>query len=707
MIDARVLILDDDEMVAAALHAMSQGVGAQARATTEPESFFAALESWQPTHILLDLNMPNLDGMQVMAELASREIEAGIIVVSGVGRRVIDAAARTAAARGLRVVGVLDKPFLLEDLEHLLESDAALSVPLAPAVSTRRAAAVTVTVAEIGRALERGELFLAFQPKVECRTRTLAGFEALVRWQHPEHGVVMPDRFIPVAEESGLIDALTMRVVDLGLAWLAGWHDADGIDANVSRAANQLTLSINVSPHSLGNAGLVEEIEARCAVHGIAPTRVILELTETATMADPVASLDLLTRLRAKGFLLAIDDFGTGFSSMVQLVRLPFSEIKVDKSFVMTSGTSLESRKVIRSVVELGRSLSLTTTAEGVEDEEVLALLRDLGCDLAQGYLESRPLPAEAAREWTINHLRADEARRLVAVEDLGVLDTPPTPHLDRLAQLASESCATPMALVSLVDAHRQWFKAACGCDFVEFPRGQGFCPSAVLRDDVLVVPDATRDPRFQHDPLVVGGPRLRFYAGVPLHGRDGSRVGALCVLDVEPRELARAQLDTLVDIARQVERELTDHRGTHAAAYYRGPFARDLLEERMRAALKMCRRFRVDTALVILEPKMPEPLSDLSSLSELVEGNVRGADPVGDLGPGRIGALLLGCNGEGAMGMCQRLVERVDVDKALPLAAFEVRIAVSFAREPLDLELLLRAAAACSPIRLGAAPSA
>ncbi len=704
MSDARVLILDDDEMVATALHAMSQGVGAQARATTEPESFFAALESWQPTHILLDLNMPNLDGMQVMAELANREVEAGIIVVSGVGRRVIDAAARTAAARGLRVVGVLDKPFLLEDLEQLLDSDAALSVPLAPAAGAKRAATFTVTVAELARALERDELFIAYQPKVECRTRALAGFEALVRWQHPEHGVVMPDRFIPVAEESGLIDALTMRVVDLGLAWLAGWHGADGIDANALRAANQLTLSINVSPRSLGNAALVEEIEARCTAHDIAPARIILELTETATMADPVASLDLLTRLRAKGFLLAIDDFGTGFSSMVQLVRLPFSEIKVDKSFVMTSGTSLESRKVIRSVVELGRSLSLTTTAEGVEDEGVLALLRELGCDLAQGYLESRPLPAEAAREWTVRHLRDDEARRLAALRDLGVLDSPPTPHINRLARLASDSCDMPMALVCLVDSERQWFKAACGCTFVEFPRDQGFCAHTVLRETAMVVPDAARDARFRDDPLVVGGPRLRFYAGVPLHGRDGSRVGVLCVLDVKPRELARTQIDTMIEIARQVERELAAQREP-GDADRRRLLAHDALEDRMRAALTVCRRIRVDTALVVLEAVAPPSPADLAVLGRLLAGGVRGADLAGELGAGRLGVLLLGSDAAGAAAVLQRLAAQAAHEQSALLDAFDVRVAVSLAREPLDLGLLLRAAAASQATRLGALP--
>src|SRR5690606_7193943 len=134
--------------------------------------------------------------------------------------------------------------------------------------------------------------------------------------------------------------------------------------------------------------------------HGLTPEHLVLELTETSAMQDPVASLDMLTRLRMKGFQLSIDDFGTGYSSMVQLVRLPFSEIKLDKSFVMTARKSQESRTVIKSIVDLGKSLGLKSTAEGIEDDETLSYLREIGCDAAQGYLIARPLAAEQAIRW-------------------------------------------------------------------------------------------------------------------------------------------------------------------------------------------------------------------------------------------------------------------------------------------------------------------
>ncbi|MEQ9061965.1 MAG: EAL domain-containing protein, partial [Gammaproteobacteria bacterium] len=626
-------------------------------------------------------------------------VEAGIIVVSGVGRRVIDAAARTAAARGLRVVGALDKPFMIEDLELLLSSRDPLTVPLAPLPRSPRPTDFHVSASELERALAEEELFLVYQPKVECRTRTLAGFEALVRWRHPEHGLVMPDRFIPQAEECGLIDALTARVLELGLAWMADWDRVASGDGNSLRAASTLSLSVNLSARSLTSASLISELEARCARHGIPPARLILELTETATMADPVTSLDLLTRLRARGFRLAIDDFGTGFSSMVQLVRLPFSEIKVDKSFVMTAAASLESRKVIRSVVDLGHSLKLTTTAEGVEDEEVLSLLRELGCDLAQGYLESRPLEGEVAAAWALEHFRADEARRVAALRELAMLDTPPEPRIDRLTRLASRTCATPIALVTLVDAERQWFKSRRGIELAETPRDQAFCAHTILCEGLTVVPDAERDARFSDNVLVTGAPFLRFYAGAPLHARDGSRVGALCVADHAPRELSRSQLDTLLDIARQVERELNEQA---TAANAHGLLPRAAFEDSARGALALCRRVRIDATLMTLEFAPDSPMVDSDALTQLVEGALRGSDLVGELGPGRVGLILLSSAGAGASAVRHRLASRASAVDATLVGAIDVRISVSRAREPLDLELLFRGAAAAAPVRLG-----
>jgi EAL domain-containing protein (putative c-di-GMP-specific phosphodiesterase class I) len=245
-------------------------------------------------------------------------------------------------------------------------------------------------------ALQRNELFVVYQPSVDCRTMRPRGVEALVRWRHPEHGLIGPDRFVPLAEAGGLIDELTEQVLRRALDWFVPWCAADPARA-------RLTLSVNLSAHSLGSRDFVDRMLARCAAAGISPGRLVFELTETAAMSDPVLALELMTRLRVHGFELSIDDVGTGFSSMLQLVRLPFSEMKVDRSFVRSLARSAESQAVVRAIVDLGHSLGLRTVGEGVEDDAALDFLRSVGCDIAQGYKFAPPLPAaELEERWPV-----------------------------------------------------------------------------------------------------------------------------------------------------------------------------------------------------------------------------------------------------------------------------------------------------------------
>ena len=217
----------------------------------------------------------------------------------------------------------------------------------------------------------------------------MIGFEALVRWFHPDAGLIMPDRFIPLAESSGLIGELTEQIFDLGLSWLARHFPK-----------SELRLSVNISAKNLGDLHLVDRVSCLARQHDIHPCRLIFEVTETSAMDDPMASLNLLTRFRVKGFHLSLDDFGTGYSSMVQLVRLPFTEIKVDRSFVMAAMQSQESRAIIKSIVDLSHSLGLQATAEGVEDGPTLDFLMEIDCDLAQGYFIARPMPGETVAGW-------------------------------------------------------------------------------------------------------------------------------------------------------------------------------------------------------------------------------------------------------------------------------------------------------------------
>ncbi|HEX7590294.1 MAG TPA: EAL domain-containing protein, partial [Demequinaceae bacterium] len=304
--------------------------------------------------------------------------------------RVMDAARRFADANGLIIAGVLGKPHTQDEVRAVFErhsqprkSDSAES-ELAP--TSWRATEFQVA---FRAAVMSDELAVAYQPKVDCKTGAVVGYEALARWTHPERGSISPDEFVPVAERFGLISLLTERVMGDALRWFAGGEHAEGV-----------RIAINISAGEFDEPSLDKRFVTACEEAGVAPTDVVLEITETGAMADPARSLQLLTRLRLQGFHLSLDDFGTGYSSMLQLARLPFSELKVDRSFVTTAASSDESVIVVRSIIDLGHALGMQLTAEGVEDASVLALLTDLGCDYAQGFYIARPMLPDALEAW-------------------------------------------------------------------------------------------------------------------------------------------------------------------------------------------------------------------------------------------------------------------------------------------------------------------
>ncbi len=404
----RLLILDDDPHIGRMIQLIAESVGLQARCMTGTRDFFKAVADWQPTHIAIDLVMPEMDGVEVLQRLADRRCGAKIIITSGVGSRVLDAAGRSGNEHGLQSAGMLSKPFSPKDLRALVvvPPDGAGRRDESSLYRTSRGDAADSdqsNAERLRRALANQELQLVYQPQIHCASGALAGFEALARWVDPYRGTIAPDQFIGCAEAHGLIDALTDQVLELAIGWFSRHF-----------AGSELTLSVNLSSHTVsdgspptvgggaraGDTSLVERVTARCRQAKVEPQNLILELTESSAMENPVLSLDLMTRLRMKGFQLSIDDFGTGYSSMLQLVRLPFSEIKVDKSFVITALRSGESRAVVESIIGLGHSLGLRVVAEGVEDTQTLQYLRDQGCDLAQGYFIARPVGAEAIESW-------------------------------------------------------------------------------------------------------------------------------------------------------------------------------------------------------------------------------------------------------------------------------------------------------------------
>ncbi len=249
--------------------------------------------------------------------------------------------------------------------------------------------------ADLHGAIERGELFLEYQPLVDLRTGVCVRAEALVRWRHPIRGVVRPDEFIPFAEESGFIRPLGLWVLEEALGRCAECR-ADGVGPGVA---------VNLSARNLVDAGLVGRITELLARWAVPADSLTVEITESAVMAEPERALGVLRALHDRGVRLAIDDFGTGYSSLSYLQRLPVSEVKVDRSFVGRMMDDPNSAAIVRSTIDLGHSLGLEVTAEGVEDERTRERLRALGCDVIQGYLIARPLPADGLRAWL--HARA------------------------------------------------------------------------------------------------------------------------------------------------------------------------------------------------------------------------------------------------------------------------------------------------------------
>ena len=238
-------------------------------------------------------------------------------------------------------------------------------------------------------ALEQQSLHVAYQPKVALRDGSLIRVEALMRWDDPELGPVEPSRFVPLAEDHGLIDELTLWGLRTILRQWLDWSE-EGID---------ISIAFNISALSLQHLDFPDLVERMCRALGVPTDRLVLELTEGAT--QPLVKLmDTLTRFRIKGIGLAIDDFGTGYSSLMQLRQLPFTEVKIDQAFVADVERSRDCRLIIKSVTELAHGLGLSVTAEGVETLNQLRLVHELGCDLVQGYLISPPIPPAQLKAW-------------------------------------------------------------------------------------------------------------------------------------------------------------------------------------------------------------------------------------------------------------------------------------------------------------------
>jgi EAL domain-containing protein (putative c-di-GMP-specific phosphodiesterase class I)/CheY-like chemotaxis protein len=376
----QLAIVDDEQGICDFIGKAAAESGFEVFATTSTKRFLARIHESDFDVMVLDLHMPGVDGIELLRELAVCSSKAKILLASGVDSKIMDAAFRLGQERGLDMGGVIHKPIRLRELRQLLRGLAPKVEPAEPAVE-----AAEMTQDELARAIDRDELVVHYQPQIDLVSSRIVGVEALIRWQHPTLGLLPPLAFLPLAEASGLIIPMTDWLYGATIGQAGDWR----------KQGLLLRMALNLSAKLPFEYDMPERIAVFCQRSAFEPDQVTLELTETAAMTDPVRQIDVFTRLRMKGFHLSIDDFGTAYSSLVQLQRLPFTEMKIDKSFVMTMLDSDASRIIVETIIGMAHNMRMKSVAEGVESQTVLDSLRGKGCDSAQGYFISRPVPGE------------------------------------------------------------------------------------------------------------------------------------------------------------------------------------------------------------------------------------------------------------------------------------------------------------------------
>jgi len=325
-----------------------------------------------------------MDGMEFIRHVAEAKYPAALIVASGMEPGLIDSVKTMARAYGADLLGAISKPVTAKKLSEALCSYGTATRVKEPAQMPR------LSVEDIASALKREEFEPFFQPKVESATQAARGAEAIARWRHPQHGMIRPQSFIDSMEESGLIEPLTEIMVREAARNCRRWRSA-GLD---------VTVSINLSLKLLSDVTLADRLFSLVDEQHLEPEHVIFEVTESAAATGLGPTLENLSRLRMKGFGLSIDDFGTGYSSMQRLTRMPFTELKIDQSFVQGASNQASSRAVLESSLEMAQKLGIPAVAEGVETRNEMDLVRRLGCHQAQGYYVARPMDAGEFASW-------------------------------------------------------------------------------------------------------------------------------------------------------------------------------------------------------------------------------------------------------------------------------------------------------------------
>lgn len=375
-----LLAVDDERDFLDLVTEIATGVGFQVQAAETAAAFRELLSQHRPSLILLDLQMPGMDGVEALRHLALIGTRAGVLLVSGMDQRVLSSAQQVGGSLGLKMLGTLQKPIMLEDIEAALRNN------LQPEEA--------VSAAALRRAIEEYELVVHYQPMLlrqdgEWRVKTM---EALVRWQHPERGLLLPAEFLPLAESNDLIMGITDFVLTDAIRQVGHWRER-GLDIGVA---------VNLSPRLVRDLEFPDRLVQVLREYSVSAESLTFEVKETPSLTDWDLVMDSFARLRVRGVGLALDDFGVGTSSLTHLYKMPFNILKIDHLLINESASSAAAATIVKAIIDLGHALSLTVTAEGVQSGAQFDFLDQASCDSLQGQFISSPLPASEVERFIL-----------------------------------------------------------------------------------------------------------------------------------------------------------------------------------------------------------------------------------------------------------------------------------------------------------------
>jgi len=391
MSEPTIYIIDDDQQTVELLLEYADLLGYRAKGYTAASNFFNDTEVFvSGSFIVLDLNMPDMDGIEVMRHMVKVDNRLPFILVSGYDSGVLHSAEQLAKAYSLDIIASIAKPFEFKVFKDILHLRGVLKTDTHSADQINSPAELPITVFELETAIRQNQLVLHYQAQISIKTGRLTGVKAQVNWQHPQHGLIAPELFIPLAETNGLIAEMTAKIIKLAAEQTLRWKSQKII----------LKVSVNILAENITSLSMPEQLSRILELRNLDPSMLTLEVTESALMGELVTSLDILTRLRMRGVELSIGDFGTGHSSLSLLYRMPFTELKIDSSFVTNMSRDKEAQGIVRTCIKLGHELNMSVVAEGVESKETFDLINDMNCDIAQGSFIADFMPAEDLILW-------------------------------------------------------------------------------------------------------------------------------------------------------------------------------------------------------------------------------------------------------------------------------------------------------------------